>query len=158
MLSGSDQDESMRRNFGFPLFMPLIFCVALSGCEVTAAGIPYLDEQKVSAGKIVYDSNCASCHGAALEGQPNWQKRSATGYLPAPPHDETGHTWHLPDHMLFEFTKYGPQSYAGADYKSARPAYEGKLSDEEIWNVLAFIKSQWPAEIQKKHTEVFSQK
>ena len=148
----------MRRNFGFPLFMPLIFCVALSGCEVTAAEIPYLDEQKVSAGMIVYDSNCASCHGAAQEGQPNWQKRSATGYLPAPPSDETGHTWHHPDQMLFEFTKYGPQRYAGADYKSAMPAYEGKLSDEEIWNVLAFIKSQWPAEIQKKHTEVFSQK
>ena len=148
----------MRRNFGFPLLMSLVFCVALSGCEATASGIPYLDEQKVSAGKIVYDSNCASCHGATLEGQPNWQKRSATGYLPAPPHDETGHTWHHPDQMLFEFTKYGPQRYAGADYKSAMPAYEGKLSDEEIWNVLAFIKSQWPAEIQKKHTEVFSQK
>ena len=57
----------------------------------------------------------------------------------------------------FEFTKYGPQRYAGADYKSAMPAYEGKLSDEEIWNVLAFIKSQWPKKIQKKHTEAFSQ-
>ena len=148
----------MRPNFDFPLLMSLIFCVALSGCEATAAGIPYLDEQRVSAGKIVYDSNCASCHGAALEGQPNWQKRSSTGYLPAPPHDETGHTWHHPDQMLFEFTKYGPQRYAGADYKSAMPAYEGKLSDEQIWNVLAFIKSQWPEEIQQKHTKAFSQK
>ena len=148
----------MRRNFDFPLLMSLICCVALSGCEATATGIPYLDKQKVSTGKIVYASNCASCHGVALEGQPNWQKRSANGYLPAPPHDETGHTWHHPDQMLFEFTKYGPQRYAGADYKSAMPAYEGKLSDEEIWNVLAFIKSQWPEEIQKKHTKAFSQK
>ncbi len=147
----------MSSKFDFPLFMSLIFCVVLSGCEVTAAGIQYLDEQKVSAGKMVYDSNCASCHGSALEGQPNWQKRSSSGYLPAPPHDERGHTWHHPDQMLFEFTKYGPQRYAGTDYKSAMPAYEGKLSDEEIWNVLAFIKSQWPEEIQKKHTEAFSQ-
>ena len=148
----------MRPNCDFPLLMSLICCVALSGCEATAEGIPYLDKQKVSDGKMVYDSNCASCHGVALEGQPNWQKRSSNGYLPAPPHDETGHTWHHPDQMLFEFTKYGPQRYAGADYKSAMPAYEGKLSDEEIWNVLAFIKSQWPEEIQKKHTEAFSQK
>ena len=65
--------------------------------------------------------------------------------------------WHHPDQMLFEFTKYGPQKFAGSDYKSIMPAYGGKLSDEEIWNVLAYIKSKWPKEIQKKHTEVFGQ-
>ena len=148
----------MKSNYYFQLLVPLASCFALSGCEATAAGIPYLDERSVSAGQVVYNNACATCHGAALEGQPNWQKRSSTGYLPAPPHDETGHTWHHPDQMLFEFTKYGPQRYAGADYKSAMPAYEGKLSDEEIWNVLAFIKSQWPAEIQEKHTKAFSKK
>lgn len=148
----------MKSNCYFRLLVPLASCFALSGCEATATGIPYLDDRSVSAGQVVYNNACAICHGAALEGQPNWQKRSSTGYLPAPPHDETGHTWHHPDQMLFEFTKYGPQRYAGADYKSAMPAYEGKLSDEEIWNVLAFIKSQWPSEIQEKHTKAFSKK
>jgi mono/diheme cytochrome c family protein len=148
----------MKFNRYFQLFVPLASCFALSGCEATAAGIPYRDDQSISAGQVVYNNACASCHGAALEGQPNWQKRSSTGYLPAPPHDETGHTWHHPDQMLFEFTKYGPQKFAGADYKSAMPAYEGKLTDQEIWNVLAFIKSQWPAEIQEKHTKAFSKK
>ena len=111
----------------------------------------------ISAGQTIYDANCASCHGANLEGQFNWQKRNAEGYLPAPPHDETGHTWHHPDKMLFEFTKYGPQKFAGADYKSIMPAYESQLTDKEIWQVLAFIKSKWPDEIQKKHTEAFAQ-
>ena len=148
----------MKSNRYFQLFVPLASCFALSGCEATAAGIPYLDDQNISAGQVVYNNACPSCHGAALEGQPNWQKRSSMGYLPAPPHDETGHTWHHPDQMLFEFTKYGPQKFAGADYKSAMPAYEGKLTDQEIWNVLAFIKSQWPAEIQEKHTKAFSKK
>lgn len=148
----------MRSNSSFPLLASLASCVVLSGCEATAEGIPYLDNRNVSAGQFVYNSNCASCHGAALEGQPNWQKRSSTGYLPAPPHDETGHTWHHPDQMLFEYTKYGVQKFAGADYKSSMPAYEGSLTDEEIWNVLAFIKSQWPEEIQEKHTKAFSEK
>ena len=119
--------------------------------------IPYKDSSAISAGQTIYDANCASCHGANLEGQFNWQKRNAEGYLPAPPHDETGHTWHHPDKMLFEFTKYGPQKFAGADYKSIMPAYESQLTDEEIWQVLAFIKSKWPDEIQKKHTEAFAQ-
>lgn len=149
---------AMKSNSYFQLLVPLASCVVLSGCEATAAGIPYLDDRRVSAGQLVYNNACTSCHGAALEGQPNWQKRSSTGYLPAPPHDETGHTWHHPDQMLFEFTKYGPQRFAGADYKSTMPAYEGKLTDQEIWNVLAFIKSQWPAEIQEKHTKAFSEK
>ena len=115
------------------------------------------DQDLVDLGKLVYKNNCASCHGVNLEGQERWRVPDANGYMPAPPHDETGHTWHHPDQMLFEFTKYGPQKFAGSDYKSIMPAYDGKLNDEEIWNVLAYIKSKWPKEIQKKHTEVFGQ-
>ena len=61
-----------------------------SSTEMTQ--IPYEDVASVTAGKEVYDTNCASCHGAKLEGQANWEIRTADGYLPAPPHDETGHT------------------------------------------------------------------
>jgi len=126
------------------------------GQAALADVIPYTDKSKVKLGQSIYEQNCASCHGRNLEGQFNWQKRSADGYLPAPPHDETGHTWHHPDQMLFELTKYGLQKFAGADYKSKMPAYDGKLTDDEIWNVLAYIKSKWPDQIQRKHTEAFS--
>jgi mono/diheme cytochrome c family protein len=30
------------------------------------------------------------------------------------------------------------------------PAFEGVLTDAEIWAVLAFIKSRWPEEIRKR--------
>jgi len=130
--------------------------IACFGRVALADTIPYTDISKVNLGQSVYEQNCASCHGSKLEGQFNWQKRSADGYLPAPPHDETGHTWHHPDQMLFELTKYGLQKFAGADYKSNMPAYSGKLTDDEIWNVLAYIKSRWPDQIQRKHTEAFS--
>ncbi|MNC96179.1 hypothetical protein D3C83_134770 [compost metagenome] len=33
--------------------------------------------------------------------------------------------------------------YAPKDYESDMPAFGEKLSDEEIWSVLAFIKSHW---------------
>src|SRR4051812_48817691 len=58
------------------------------------------DSGLVDRGKIVYAQHCASCHGANLEGQPDWQHRMPNGRWPAPPHDATGHTWHHPDKVL----------------------------------------------------------
>ena len=55
------------------------------------------DAAQVARGEALYAKHCASCHGANLEGQPDWKKRLANGRLPAPPHDMTGHTWHHPD-------------------------------------------------------------
>ena len=47
----------------------------------------------VALGKRIYAEHCASCHGANLEGQPNWRIRKPDGRMPAPPHDSSGHTW-----------------------------------------------------------------
>jgi mono/diheme cytochrome c family protein len=63
--------------------------------------------------------------------------------MPAPPHDESGHTWHHPDDMLFDITKHGIARYAPPGYQSDMPAFGGVLSDDEIRAVLAFIKSHW---------------
>ena len=109
----------------------------------------------VAQGKAIYATACASCHGANLEGQPNWRIRQADGRLPAPPHDETGHTWHHPDDQLFAMTKFGPAAFAGLDdYKTDMPAFDGVLSDEEILAALAYIKSTWPAEIRARQDDI----
>ena len=102
------------------------------------------DAAKVARGATVYAEHCAACHGAKLEGQPNWQRRLPNGRLPAPPHDESGHSWHHPDSVLFGITKHGLVApYAPPDYQSDMPPFGGKLSDDDIWAVLAFIKSHW---------------
>lgn len=102
------------------------------------------DTAKVALGAKVYAQHCAACHGAKLEGQPNWRKRLPNDRLPAPPHDENGHTWHHPDHVLFAITKNGlVPPYAPKDYGSDMPAFAGKLSDEQMWAVLAYLKTHW---------------
>ncbi len=107
---------------------------------------------QVAAGKGVYRDNCAVCHGANLEGQPNWRERKPDDRLPAPPHDETGHTWHHPDEHLFRITKFGLKPpLAPVGYETDMPSFEGSLSDEEIWATLAFIKSTWPPQIRERH-------
>ena len=109
------------------------------------------DAQQVALGAAVYREHCASCHGARLEGQPDWRIRKPDGRLPAPPHDESGHTWHHPDEHLFRITKYGLQPPLAPDgYKSDMLAFKGVLSDAEIWATLAFIKSQWPPKVQAR--------
>jgi len=110
------------------------------------------DSDLVARGETVYAEACASCHGADFEGQPDWRIRGAGGKLPAPPHDETGHTWHHPDRVLFEMTKFGPQRFAGTNYATDMPAFAGDLPDPDIWAVLAYIKSRWPADIAARQT------
>ncbi len=106
------------------------------------------DAASIALGKTVYDRSCASCHGANLEGQPDWQRRLPSGRLPAPPHDDSGHTWHHPDEVLFGITKYGVvPPYAPPGYQSDMPAFKDALSDREIRAVLAFLESRWSPKV-----------
>src|ERR1700726_2598722 len=107
------------------------------------------DPALVERGKAVYAPKCASCHGANLEGQPDWRHRLPNGHLPAPPHDPSGHTWHHSDQDLFNMVKHGmPQIVPG--YQTDMPKYDGLVSDSDIWASLSFIESTWPPEIRER--------
>lgn len=109
----------------------------------------------LSVGKALYAESCAACHGANLEGQQNWQSPGDDGRMPAPPHDATGHTWHHGDQVLFEYTKLGGRALMatqGMEFDSGMPGFGDQLSDQEIWNILGFIKSTWPERIQEIQT------
>ncbi|MBT8410704.1 MAG: cytochrome c [Octadecabacter sp.] len=112
---------------------------------------PYSDAQAVARGAQLYTENCAACHGASLEGQVDWRSPGENGRMPAPPHDETGHTWHHPDIQLFQIVKYGTAALVGNGYQSDMAAYGDMLSDRQILEVLAYIKSTWPEDIIERH-------
>lgn len=75
--------------------------------------------------------------------------------MPAPPHDETGHTWHHDNQLLFAYTRLGGQELLAqrgiTDFKSGMPGFKDSLTDDDIWDVLAFIRSTWPQEIRAAH-------
>ena len=124
--------------------------VILAGCSP-----PGPDPAQLALGKKLYAQHCAACHGANLEGQPNWQKRLPNGRMPAPPHDDNGHTWHHPDPVLFGITKHGlVPPYAPKGHESDMPAFAGTLSDAEIRAVLAFIESRWSDRVRKLRAEM----
>ena len=112
------------------------------------------DAMVVQKGQGIYTKHCASCHGVDLAGEPDWKTPKMSGRLPAPPHNESGHSWHHDTASLFNVTKYGPQYVAGDKYESDMPAFEKTLSDDEILAVLSYIKSTWPEKIRATHDEI----
>ncbi|MFT5485421.1 MAG: mono/diheme cytochrome c family protein [Paracoccaceae bacterium] len=127
------------------------------GSETDIAAIDISSPVTIALGKKIYAQQCAACHGPNLEGQPNWRSRLADGSLPAPPHDETGHTWHHPDALLFGVTKYGGAKNAPSGFVSGMPAFGEKLTDREIGTVLAYIKSRWPEPVRERQARINAQ-
>lgn len=114
------------------------------------AGWAYGKRAELRHGAELYAIHCADCHGARLEGQPDWQIPGADGTLPAPPHDDSGHTWHHDDAMLADYIRRGGQSVLddmGVLMTSGMPAFGEILTKDDIAAILTFIKSNWPDDI-----------
>ncbi len=124
------------------IVVAVLFSYWLLGICAAIAGV---DDSR--SGATLYAEHCASCHGANLEGQPNWRSPNSDGTLPAPPHDESGHTWHHGDLLLFKYVKLGGaaavKELGVSSFRSGMPSFAGVLSDREIRDVLNFIKSHW---------------
>ena len=121
-------------------------CAALAlafTAAVHAAGADgeerWYDQSRIESGEKVYASHCAVCHGARGEATPDWRRREADGSFPPPPLNGTAHTWHHPFNVLARQIKFGPPGGGGK-----MPTFQGKLTDEEIINVIAWFQSLWP--------------
>jgi mono/diheme cytochrome c family protein len=94
--------------------------------------------ERVAAGETVYAENCASCHGP-VDGRAVLDS--------APEHGDGGHTWHHPDRLLHQWILDRPP------LANVMPAFRGTLDDEQVMQVLAYIKSHWLPEIQARQNE-----
>ncbi|MDD9992855.1 MAG: cytochrome c [Rhodospirillales bacterium] len=117
--------------------------------------------EAVERGAPLYAEHCASCHGKDLEGAPNWRRIGPDGLYPAPPHDETGHTWHHGDRLLFDYTKLGGEVALDmrgvTDFESGMPGFTEVLTDIEIHDILAFIMSTWPDAVRRHQEQITRQ-
>ena len=123
-----------------PARIGLLTVVLLAPTTVFAQDLP--------TGQQLYEANCGKCHGMRLEGQQDWMKRLPSGRLPAPPHDETGHTWHHTDEQLFKITLEGLASIAPG-YETDMPAFADVLTEAEVRSIFDYIKSRWPDRIRE---------
>ena len=102
--------------------------------------------QLVETGKRVYETQCASCHGARAEGAPRWREPDANGEMPAPPHDRTGHTWKHGDGMLYRIVRDGWRDAFNKTQRLTMPRFKDQLSPKEIRAVIEYLKTRWTPE------------
>ncbi len=103
----------------------------------------------LQAGQASYNLRCAHCHGYAGEGelQVSAVDTLALGMKVVPPHDSTGHTWMHPEQLLVQLIQQGAPNPL---YRFQMPAYSEVMTDEEIRQVLAYIRLWW-TDAQREH-------
>lgn len=107
--------------------------------ETAVPPVPTLNATAVAQGKSLYAQHCAKCHGANLEGAPDWKRPLPDGSLPPPPHDSNGHTWHHSDALLLSIILNG----GDPAYNSKMPAFKDELTEGNARAILEFFKSRW---------------
>jgi mono/diheme cytochrome c family protein len=102
---------------------------------------PEATEAQIRAGEALFARNCSPCHGANGAGQnpaePNGGYDDQGRYI-APALDATAHAWHHPDEVLFSWIRNGSEAK-----DSPMRGWEGRMTDDEIWSVIAYFKSLW---------------
>lgn len=126
-------------------------CSSAGGTVVITPAEPDSDIFKL--GQTVYNTQCASCHGVNGEGQfPDAPlEPDITGRYGAPPHDDTGHTWHHDDDLIIRIIREGGMGDPANFY--VMPALGSALSEDEIEAVIAYIKTMWTPEQQVMQRE-----
>lgn len=145
----------MKRSILLLFGLVVIFSIVLSGCgaakteekteavvtadiEVPAeyAGMtnPFeSDTDAVEAGKIVYESNCLSCHGESGTGD----GPAGASLNPKPGDLKEVAANDSVDRIFWRITEGGMME----PFNSSMPAWKGVLSEDERWQVVSYIQT-----------------
>jgi mono/diheme cytochrome c family protein len=132
------------------IYVALFFLSINSALATHHEGSAHGSASQIEIGKKLFNNNCASCHGANLQGADNWKSLDEDGHRKAPPLNGTGHAWHHSDEQLYQIIKYGLAKFV-KNYQGKMMGFSDILSDTEITSVLAYMKSTWPKDILEKN-------
>lgn len=133
--------------------LPLISVLLAVGLSAQVLAVEPLRDDADTAGRRIYQTYCASCHGRHGEGEANWQKPNEQGELPAPPHNGEGHTWKHGDGMLYRIIANGWRDPFNKTQRLTMPAFRQILSPQQIRSVIDYLKTLWTAEQQTFQAE-----
>lgn len=128
--------------------LPVLVVAALSGaCDRSSPPVPTaapppleVSFETLNRGARLYQEHCAQCHGPEAQGHPDWQ---TPGVVAAPPLNGTGTDTKRSRAALIAVIKNG----AKRDGAPIMPGWAGRLSEEEIADVIVWFQALWPAEV-----------
>lgn len=95
--------------------------------------------QQVAQGQVLFQQNCAACHGDKAEGLTgNWNQPGADGSYPPPPLNGSAHAWHHPLSALQYTIREG-----GIKMGGKMPGFGDKLTPDEQEAIIAYFQSLW---------------
>jgi mono/diheme cytochrome c family protein len=107
------------------------------------------DARIIARGKEIFAANCAVCHGENAVGEevssPMGGEKPNGDWL-APALNGRGHGWHHRPQELVRMIMFGSPRPG-----SRMQGWEGKLSDEDLNSILAYLYSIWPQQIQARY-------
>lgn len=91
------------------------------------------DTAAIEAGQTIFQNNCGSCHGQTGEGD----GPAASALDPAPQNLAENQSGLSDSYIFWRINEGGTM----APFNSTMPAWDGVLSDDQIWNVVAYIRT-----------------
>ncbi len=110
----------------------------------------WYSQAQVEQGAVIFQQNCAVCHGDKAQSIPDWKTVDENGNYPAPPLDGSAHTWHHDLSILRKTIKDGGVALGGT-----MPPFKDKLGIEQQDAVIAYFQDIWPDEIYAKWSSRF---
>lgn len=135
----------MRKALPFLLGVLILSSLVLAACgggggaEEPAVPSEYagktnpLGADAATAGKTVFDERCASCHGATGAGD----GAAAAGLDPKPANLAEVVSTFEDDFLFWRVNEGGGME----PFNSAMPAWKGILTEEQIWQVIAYLRT-----------------
>jgi mono/diheme cytochrome c family protein len=109
--------------------------VASAATTTTTAPAGGGSSASVAAGLTVYTANCSGCHGATGMGQPGVFPPLANNPVVNGPYAKV-----IP---IVEHGLTTPITVNGVKFQGTMPPWKGNLTNQQIANVLTYIRSSW---------------
>lgn len=131
----------------------ILALIMVSACSKQESGAPSrkdtaeLDRpfstESLFRGVRLFQEHCALCHGPEAQGHPDWQNPKVVA---APPLNGTGHELKRRKQDMITIIKNG----AKRNGDPVMPAWKGRLTDQEIEDIITWYQALWPPEVYER--------